>query len=56
MTYHDLLPIDRRIAYRGLLYTIKALCNNGAVCRTDNGTHAILMGTKTIKEVGRAVI
>ena len=54
MTYHDLLPIGRRIAHRGLVYTVKALWNNGAVCETDNGTRKVLTGVQALSEVGPA--
>ena len=54
MTYLDLLPIDRRVNHRGLTYTVKAVWNKGAVCRTDNGASTILEGASTLDEV-RAV-
>ena len=55
MTYHSLLPIDRRIAYRGLIYTVKALWDKGVVCVTDGGVRKIITGKKNLEEVRRAI-
>ena len=51
MTYLDLLPIGRRINYRGLTYTVRAVWCKGVVCRTDNGESKILEGEKKLDEV-----
>ena len=51
MTYLDLLPIGRRINYRGLTYTVKAAWSRGVVCRTDGGLSKVLEGLGALSEV-----
>lgn len=51
MTYLDLLPIGRRINYRGLTYAVKAVWNKGAVCTTDGGISKILQGSAALDGV-----
>ena len=51
MTYLDLLPIGRRVNYRGLTYTVKSVWNKGAVCKTDSGTSKVLEGSAILSEL-----
>ena len=51
MTYHDLLPIGRRVSYRGLTYSVKAVWDKGVVCVTDGGVRKIIEGAESLNEV-----
>lgn len=51
MTYLDLLPIDRRVVYGGLVYAVRAVWSGGAVCVTDSGVCKVLEGVDKLKEV-----
>lgn len=35
MSYFDLLPIGRSITFKGLILTVRAVWNKGAICRTE---------------------
>lgn len=51
MIYLDLLPIGRRINYRGLTYAVKAVWDKGVVCKTDGGIPKILQGSAVLAEL-----
>ena len=51
MTYLDLLPIDRRVVYGGLVYAVRAVWSGGAVCVADSGACKVLEGAKALGEV-----